>query len=168
MLLTLPVAPVSAQPSAPAPAPAATTDQNEIIGFSADQVSYDSDADVVTASGEVRMNREGNYLAADQVTWDRKSGQGLAKGNVVIVAPDGPKPVGENLHLPDTIKGGTFKIPMVVLKSGGRVAARHGSRANGVMTLTDDIYTPCPVTTETGCPKRPIWAITAARVIDDP
>src|SRR4051794_11407381 len=168
MLLTLPVAPVSAQPSAPAPAPAATTDQNEIIGFSADQVSYDSDADVVTASGEVRMNRDGNYLAADQVTWDRKSGQVVAKGNVVIVTPEGDKLVGDNVQLTDTMKDGTVENLMVVLESGGRVAARHGSRANGVMTLTDAIYTPCPVTTETGCPKRPSWAITAARVIDDP
>src|SRR5436190_23501857 len=47
------------------------------IEFSSDQVIYDSDADVVTAQGQVRMEREGNYLAADQVVWDRKSGRVL-------------------------------------------------------------------------------------------
>ena len=41
--------------------------------------TYDSDADVVTASGEVRMNRDGNYLAADQVVWNRKIGEVRAR-----------------------------------------------------------------------------------------
>ena len=57
---------------------------------------------------------------------------------------------------------------MVVLEGGGRIAATHGTRLNGVSSLTNAIYSPCPVTTDTGCPKRPSWAITAARVIDDP
>jgi LPS-assembly protein len=170
MLLATPAPLIAAQPGspAPAPAPAPATEENQIVGFSADQVTYDNDADVVTASGEVRMNREGNYLAADQVVWDRKSGQVVAKGNVVIVTPEGDKLIGQDVQLTDTLKDGTVENLMVVLESGGRVAARHGSRANGVITLTDAIYTPCPVTTETGCPKRPSWAITAVKVIDDP
>jgi LPS-assembly protein len=167
MLLSLPVA-GRAQQAAVAPAPAAPAGEDQIVTFSADQVSYDNDADVVTASGEVRMNREGNYLAADQVIWDRKSGQVYAKGNVVMVTPEGDKIVGDNVQLTDTIRDGTIDNLTVALESGGRLAARHGSRVNGVMTLTDAIYTPCPVTTETGCPKRPSWAITAARVINDP
>src|SRR5205814_9946052 len=43
-----------------------------------------------------------------------------------------------------------------------------GARLNGVATFTDAIYTPCPVRTDAGCPKRPSWSITAAKVIDDP
>ena len=62
---------------------------DQIVEFSADQVTYDSNADVVTASGEVRMNRDGNYLAADQVIWNRKTGQVCAKGNVVVLTPAG-------------------------------------------------------------------------------
>src|SRR5438093_1346208 len=51
---------VAAAQTQTAAAPVAPADQ--IVEFSADQVIYDSDADVVTASGEVRMNREGNDL----------------------------------------------------------------------------------------------------------
>jgi LPS-assembly protein len=172
MLLAVPVA--AAAQSSPEPAPSAKTplvaltDENQIVTFSADMVTYDNDADVVTASGEVRMNREGNYLAADQVIWDRKSGQVYARGNVVMTTPQGDKLVGDNVQLTDTLKDGTVDNLMVVLESGGRVAARLGTRVNGVMTFYDAIYTPCPVTTETGCPKRPSWSITAVRVIDDP
>jgi LPS-assembly protein len=166
MLLPLPAAAAAAQPAPPPSTEPATSDQ--IVAFSADQVSYDSEADVVTASGDVRMNREGNYLAADQVTWDRKSGQVFAHGNVVVVTPEGDKLVGNTVQLTDTLRDGTVDNLMVVLESGGRVAASRGTRVNGVLTLTNAIYSPCPVTTETGCPKRPSWAITAARVIDDP
>src|SRR5690349_2222254 len=66
----VPVAPASTEPT---------------IDFSADQVIYDSNAEVVTASGQVRMSRDGNYLAANQVSWDRNSGRVVAEGDVVVV-----------------------------------------------------------------------------------
>ena len=165
MLLPIPAA-VQAQSVAAAPEAAAPKDQ--IVSFSADQVTYDSDADIVTASGEVRMNREGNYLAADEVLWNRKSGQVYANGNVVLSTPEGDKIIGDHVQLTDSMRDGTVENLMVVLESGGRIAAQRGARSNGVSTFTNAIYSPCPVTTETGCPKRPSWAITAARVIDDP
>jgi LPS-assembly protein len=166
MFLTIPVpaAATAAQPDSPAPEAA----QSETVTFSADQVTYDSEADLVTASGDVRMNREGNYLAADEVVWDRKSGEVRARGKVVLLTPKGDKMVGDDVRLTDTLRDGTVDNLMVVLDGGGRIAAARGTRLNGVSNLTNAIYSPCPVTTETGCPKRPSWAITAARVIDDP
>jgi LPS-assembly protein len=160
-------APAAAQSTAPAPLPPAT-EQDQVISFSADEVTYDSDADLVTASGDVRMDRDGNYLAADQVTWDRKSGEVRARGNVVLLTPQGDKLIGDNVLLTDTLRDGTVDNLMVVLDSGARLAARRGTRTGDVTTLEDAIYSPCPVTGATGCPKRPSWAITAARVIDDP
>jgi len=164
MLLTLP-APVAAQAAAPPPS---GTVQDETVTFSADRVVYDGDSDVVTASGDVRMDREGNYLAADQVVWDRKTGEVRAIGNVVLLTPQGDKLIGDNVRLTDTLRDGTVENLMVVLEGGGRIAATRGSRLNGVSTFTNAIYSPCPVTSPTGCPKRPSWAVTAARVIDDP
>src|SRR6188472_3733060 len=87
------------QPTAALPA-----DQQATVDFSADQVTYDSDDDVLTASGQVRMSREGNYLAADSVTWNRKTGQVTAIGNVVVVDPQGDKVVGESVNLTDTLR----------------------------------------------------------------
>ena len=167
MLLAFPVA-AGAQTIAPAPLAPAPDGADQVVTFSADRVAYDSNADIVTASGDVRMNREGNYLAADQVVWDRKSGQVYAKGNVVAITPEGDKLIGDNVQLTDTLRDGTIDNLMVVLESGGRIAAQRGMRVNGVSTLTNAIYSPCPVTSSSGCPKRPSWAITAARVIDDP
>jgi LPS-assembly protein len=168
LLLALPAA-AGAQTTPEPPAPPPENAAEAIVEFSADQVTYDSDADVVTASGEVRLSREGNYLAADEVVWNRKSGEVRAQGNVVLMTPEGDKLVGENVVLADTLREGTVYNLLVVLESGGRLAAARGIRTAGnVTTLENAIYSPCAVTTSTGCPKRPSWSITAARVVNDP
>ena len=170
MLMAVPAgAAAQTAPAAPAaalPTPAASP-QDEIVEFSAESVTYDSNADVVTATGAVRMDREGNYLAADEVIWNRKTGQVYAKGNVVLLTPQGDKLVGDTVQLTDTLKDGTVNDLMVVMENGARIAATRGTRTGNVTTLENAIYSPCPVTTASGCPKRPSWAITAAKVIDD-
>ncbi len=160
-----PASPPGEQPTGGPPAPAA--EPGQLIEFSADQVIYDSDADVVTASGEVRMSREGNYLSADQVVWDRKTGQVRALGSVVMMTPQGDKLVGENVELADSFREGTIQNLLIVLESGGRIAGNRGVLSGDLYTLENAIYSPCPVTTSSGCPKRPSWSITAAKVIDD-
>jgi LPS-assembly protein len=159
---------LAAQPAAIAPTAPAPDSQDEIVEFSADQVIYDNNSDVVTATGEVRMNREGNYLAADEVVWDRKTGEVRAKGNVVVMTPEGDKMIGQDVVLADNLRDGTINNLLVVMDQGARIAATRGVRSGETTTLYNAIYSPCPVTTATGCPKRPSWAITAAKVIDDP
>ena len=173
MLIAFPAAAAAQALDTPAPAPAAAAaaapgDEDQTMEFSADQLSYDSVADVVTATGEVRMKRDGNFVAADKISWDRKSGQVYAQGNVVLLTPEGDKLVGDTVQLTDTLRDGTVENLLVVLENGARIAATRGSRSGNVTTLENAIYSPCPVTTSTGCPKRPSWAITAVRVIDNP
>jgi LPS-assembly protein len=140
----------------------------EFVEFSASQVTYDSQADIVTASGAVRLQRDGNHVAADEVVWNRKTGEVRARGNVVVMNPQGDKFIGDNVVLADTLRDGTVDNLLIVLESGGRIAAQRGQRAGDLTTLENAIYSPCPVTTETGCPRNPSWAITAARVTYDP
>jgi LPS-assembly protein len=138
-----------------------------VIDFSADVVTYDTNADLVTAEGRVRMARDGNYLATDRVSWDRKSGRVVAEGNVVVVTPQGDKLVGDRVDLTDSLRDGTVDNLLIVLESGGRVAATRGVRTGDVTSLENAVYSACPVTTEGGCPKNPSWKISAARVSHD-
>jgi len=126
-----------------------------VVEFSADQITYDSENDIVTATGQVRMDRDGNYLAADRVVWTRKTGQIRAEGNVVVVDPQGDQLVGDNVALTDTLRDGVVNNLLIVLESGGRIAAQRGTRSNGVITLENAAYSPCPVTSESGCPSGP-------------
>jgi LPS-assembly protein len=114
------------------------------------------------------MQRDGNFLAADQVTWTRATGQVLAEGNVVVVTPQGDRLVGDRVALTDSLRDGTIENLLVVLESGGRIAADRATRTDGRTVLENAVYSPCPVMTETGCPRNPSWKIVAARVIQDP
>jgi LPS-assembly protein len=154
-------------PIPPAQAPAEFVG-DPVVEFTADEVTYDSESEIVTATGRVRMSRDGNYLSAERVVWDRNTGMVRAQGNVVVVNPEGDKLVSENVDLADTLREGTIENLLVVLESGGRVAADRGTRQGDVITLDNAVYSPCPVTTGDGCPRRPSWTITAARVTYDP
>lgn len=167
LILGLPTV-AGAQEVAPAPAAPPAVAAEEQVDFSADEVVYDSEADVVTAVGRVRMENDGNYLAADRVVWIRSTGEVRAEGNVVVVNPEGDRLVGERVNLTDSLRDGTIENLLVVLDSGGRIAATRATRIDGATILENAVYSPCPVLSEKGCPKNPSWKIVAARVIQDP
>ncbi len=143
------------------------TDPKE-IAFSADQLDYDSDADIVTAEGDVHMLRDGNRLRADKVVWNRNTGGVTASGNVAVTNPAGDIAYGNVVTLTDTLKDGVVENLLLVLADGGRLAASSGIRKNGVTTLTGAAYTPCAVLGAGNCPKEPVWKISAIKVVHNP
>jgi len=157
-------------PTAPVPSPVLPPDANSLavsddeIAFTADSVTYDSDQDQVTASGRVRVNRQGTFVAADQVQWDRKSGQVVATGNVVVVQPAGDRLISDRVVLNDELRDATVENLLVVLESGGRLAADRGVRKGNITTLDNAVYSPCAPTSASGCPRKPSWRVMAARV----
>lgn len=156
----------SAQDTAPTVAPEAVSvpATDGTIDFAADVLTYDNQRDLVAATGQVRLARDGNYLAADQVSWDRKTGKVQASGNVVVLDPQGNKLVGDKIDLTDSLKDGTINNLLLVLDTGGRIASQRGTRVNGTTILDNAIYTGCAVTTDCGKARRPGWTISAVRV----
>ena len=159
--LNEPQSPISA-PDAPVP------DNEDQIGFAADALEYNSETEIVTASGNVQLLRENNRLRADKVVWDRNSGRVEAQGNVSVTDPDGNVAYGDRFDVTDTLKDGAVDNMLLVLQSGGRLAAVKGTWANGVYTLERAAYTGCAVEDSEGCPKEPTWQIKAVRVTYDP
>ncbi|MEH3106764.1 MAG: LPS assembly protein LptD [Sphingomonas fennica] len=155
-----------AAPAEVAPPPVPATDDE--VGFSAAALDYDSDADIVTATGDVRMVRAGNRLRADRIVWNRKTGAVTATGNVAATNPEGDTLYGDSVDLTDTLKDGVIENLLLVLEDGGRLAARRGTRQNGVTTLDHAAYSPCGVVDSGGCPREPTWKITAVRIVHDP
>jgi LPS-assembly protein len=138
------------------------------VAFSADQLVYDQNADLVTASGRVRMNSEGNDLSADSVSWNRKTDEVRAVGNVRLVTPEGHVAYGDNVVLTNRMKDAVAENLLLVLEDGGRLAAMKAERKDGYTTLYRAAYTPCAVVGPDGCPKDPTWQITAVKVVHDP
>ena len=154
-----------AQTEEPAPHNAPTTRE---VGFEANQVEYDSDADAVTARGNVVLRSEGQTVEAQTVTWNRKTGQIVASGNIVLIDKDGNKLYSDSMELTDELKAGAMQNLLLAFAEGGRLAARQGVRDDsGVITLSDAAYTGCAVTTPSNCAKKPSWRVIADRVIYD-
>ena len=138
------------------------------IDFASETLTYEDSLDVVTARGKVVMTREGNRLEADEVVWNRKSGQVMANGNVRVTNPGGDIAYGNSIELTDTLKDGVVQNLLIVLADGGRLVAKSGSRAETITRLQRAAYTPCRVVDDANCPKDPVWKITALEVTHDP
>jgi LPS-assembly protein len=157
-----------APPPGDDPAAAAAPADSREVAFSSDELSYDSEAQVVTASGDVRMNSEGNRLRADRVTWNRASDEVRAEGNVRVVNPGGDVAYADSVVLTDALRDGIVENMLLVLADGGRLAADKAERRDGYTTLYRAAYSPCAVVNRKGCPKNPTWQINAVRVVHDP
>jgi LPS-assembly protein len=155
----------SGNASAQDAAPAATTDQ---IDFTADTISYENEADIVTAAGDVRMVRNLDRVRADKIIWNRKTGQVRAEGNVSAINASGDTIYGDVAILEDTLKDGVVENLLLVLADGARLAARTSQRKNEVTTLIDAAYSPCPVVDSNNCPRKPSWQISAVKIVHDP
>lgn len=147
-------------------APSADQDQ---IQFEADGASYDDNTDTVAVFGNVVLRRNGQSVRADQLTWDRKSGQIVAQGNIRFVDADGNQLFTDRLELTDELRAGAMENMLLALREGGRLAAIKGERIeDGKVLLHNAAYSACAVEDDKGCPRTPSWRITARRVIYDP
>ena len=150
-------------------ASAETTQQtSDPIGFSAADLEYDSNTEVVTAKGNVIANRDGYVVRADTIIWNRTTGQVVAEGNIRTVGPEGDVAYGDKVELTDALKDGVIQNMLVVLADKSRLAANRGARKDGVYTLNYAAYTACKVETADGCPKKPSWEVKAVKVVYDP
>lgn len=188
---------VQPEPVEPVLPPDIPANENK-VDFEADELSYDSDADIVLATGNVELTSAGRAMRADSVRWDRRSGLIVSEGDVFLQSEEGSvradsvtwnrqtgEIVGEGnvrfvdmegnelftsrLELTDAFEAGAMEDLLLALRAGGRLAAEAGERnADGTITLERAAYSACAVTTPEGCDKDPSWRITADRVIYDP
>ncbi len=167
----------AAQPPQPAPEqlPVQTEEKDDVsleeqfagdtIDFEAEQLSYDSETDTVSARGDVILRSDDRSVRADEVVWKRAEGRIFAAGNIRLVDDSGNELFTDKLELTDTFEAGAMGRLLLALRAGGRLAAQSAERgADGVVLLTDAAYTACAVTDTNGCPKDPSWRITARRV----
>ncbi|MFM7029099.1 MAG: LPS-assembly protein LptD [Chakrabartia sp.] len=158
-----------AAPASPsAPSADAAQDPKDPIDFAADSLEYDETADMVIARGDVRMARDGNHVRADEIQWNRTTGEVRAKGDVIVESAQGDRAYGDDIELKDTLRDGIVSNLLIVLNDGGRLVAERAVRTNGISTLDRAVYSPCRVLDREGCPKKPLWQITAVRVTHNP
>lgn len=156
-------------PQEPQPVLSAQASDGQAIDFEAQTLSFDQDTDTVTAAGNVVLRSGDRSVRADNVSWDRRSGEILATGRVRFVDENGNQLYTESVTLTDEFEAGAMEDLLLALRQGGRLAAQSGLReTDGTITLSQAAYSACAVTTPEGCEKSPSWRITAERVSYDP
>jgi LPS-assembly protein len=132
----------------------------------ADRVEYDTEANVVTASGNVEVTRGERRLLADTLRYDQDTDLMEAEGNVALLEPTGDTLFADRVVLSGDLREGVAEQLRARLVDNSLLAARGGRRTGGVRTELDRaVFSPCPLCPEGDEP--PLWRLTARRVIHD-
>ena len=138
------------------------------VSFEANEIRYDSEDDIVIASGDVLARSGDQSVRADSIRWNRLTGEIAAEGNVRYLDPDGNQLYTERLTLTDELEAGAMANMLLAFRQGGRLAANMAERDdNGNIILDRAVYSSCAVQDAEGCPKSPSWRVTAERVFFD-
>ena len=153
-----------AAPAAPSPSPSPETLPAVI---SADEVVYDREGDIVTASGNVQIVQGGRVLRADTLAFDRRRGAVSASGNVTLVEPTGDAIFADHAELTDDLREGAIQNFRGLLADWSRLAGASARRSEGNATvLRKVVYSPCQTCRED--PSRPpVWQVKASRATHD-
>ena len=95
--------------TAPAQAEGRPGANDSQVTFEASGASYDDANNTVTVSGNVILRRGDQSIRADQLTWNRASGEIVAQGNIRFVDEDGNQLFTERLELTDQFKAGAME-----------------------------------------------------------
>ena len=82
----------------------------------ADSMSYAQDTEIVTASGDVKIQYRGRELRAGKITWDPKSDRIIARDNVILIDTDGTNATSQSAELQDEMKQATLKKFNLMMK----------------------------------------------------
>lgn len=135
--------------------------------FQADTVTYDRERQIVTATGNVEIFREGRTVLADAISYNQKTDVVTATGNVRLIEITGEVLFGSYVELTGNLKDGFIRDVGVLMTDDSRLVARDGRRIGGQRKeMRRAIFSPCNL-----CPDdpdaAPLWQIKAAKVIHD-
>lgn len=140
---------------------------NEPVTFSADEVNYDKDRALVTATGHVEAWQNGHVMRADTITFDRNTGVAAATGHVVLLEPNGEVLFADYAEMQNNMNDGILKDMRALLEQNGKLAANGAQRTGGLINeMSKVVYTTCNLCAQD--PTRPpLWQIRAASALQD-
>lgn len=153
----------------PSPTQAAKADKaypesGEVL-MQADNLVYDRDSEIATATGHVEIAYDGRILIADKVTYNQKTDVVTADGNVSLLEKTGEVAFADHVVLRNKMKDGVVQTLSMLLTDKSRLAGHDAVRSNGtVTTMHRGVYSPCKICKEEG-DDTPLWQIKAFRVI---
>jgi len=140
---------------------------NADLLLESERLTYDFDRDLIVASGSVQVFYDGITVEAQQMVFERRQGQLTARGNVILIEPNGNIVRTEEITLSDDLANGFARALQLDTPQRTRFIADSATRRDAnVTTFENGIYT--VYTKPTNPPdKPPLWRIKAATIIHD-
>jgi len=137
------------------------------VQLSADEMSYDQERSLVTASGNVEIVHGQRRLRADTVTYNQKTDIVAASGNISLTEPGGERIFGDRMEITGDLRDATIEAIGIILTDRSRIAAVGARHSAGTMTeMRQGVYSPCNLC-ETDPTRPPLWQVKAVKVVHD-
>lgn len=152
---------------APASAEAPSAKQQEPTLLDAEQVVYDEQTGVVTATGAVELTNGPRTVRADKITYNKNTKVVTAVGNVRLREPSGDFVFADYAELTDDMREAFVDNVRVLMTDNGRMAGNEGERRGGrLMRVNRGVYSPCDLCKDDPT-RAPLWQVRASRVVHD-
>src|SRR4051794_28760631 len=123
----------------------------------ADEITYDQDMDIATATGNVEISQGDRVIMADTVSYNRRSQVVTASGNITLMEPSGEVIFGDYIELSDDLREGFIANIKVLLTDNTRIAAAAGQRTEGSRKeFVRGVFSPCSLC-ESDPHRAPLW-----------
>jgi LPS-assembly protein len=133
--------------------------------LASDSLVYDFDGDTITAAGGVQISYGDTKLVARTVTFNRKTGRLVARGNVEIIEADGNRIYADEIDVPDDFADGFVTALRLETTDNTRFAAARAERRDGNIAIFErGVYTACEPCADK--PEKPVtWQVKAETII---
>ena len=132
--------------------------------MSANELTFNQDTEVVTATGAVQVDYDGFKLVAQRLEYHQRTGRLKAFGDIELVEPDGNRIYAQELDITDDFGDGFINALRIERPDNTRLVADSAQRLDDERTtLNNGVYTACEIC-EKDPSKPPLWQIKARRV----
>ncbi|MBR1825045.1 MAG: LPS-assembly protein LptD [Alphaproteobacteria bacterium] len=133
----------------------------EPIDFSADEMTNDDEAKIITATGNVEILYSGMRLLTDKLVYDENADTITAIGNVKLYSSDGAVVRGDKVVLSENMSIGDMNNIKALLKDESFVTAKFFRKKNNhTKVMRHATYTACDICEG----KSPLWQVKAKKV----
>ena len=134
------------------------------VDFSADELTYDREMNLIIARGNVTFSQNASSLKADHINYDTVDGVVIATGNVEIYTPDGGLMRANYAKVSGDLKEGLIKKIRYTLADESVLTAKQAEHVQGNFTEFDDVaYSSCDFCED----GSRFWEVKARRMTHD-
>lgn len=118
-------------------------DENKPVLYYADTQTYDRELGILILKGHVEFEHLGNILEADYVTYNEKADIVTASGNVRLRQSNKEVNFADYLELTGDMKEGVVLQLRTLLEDDSKIVALEGRKFEDRQELDQAVYTPC-------------------------